>query len=117
MATTARPSGSPQRPAGREDESTFTRQLRWEVAGEEGRAIVGSYAIAVTLGVIWLLLVHFLPPTPDAIQLLSAEETAPIDVTYEEPAVPPAPQEGEATVQPAPGPVNRPPGRQGPERG
>src|SRR5215213_7444699 len=99
-------------------ESTFTRNLKFEVMDDEGRALLGSYGIAVTLGILWLLLVFFLPPQQPTLKLLSDEETG-VVVTFqdEERQTPPAPQEGATAVQPAPGPTNRPPGRQGPERG
>ena len=77
------------------DETTFTRNLRYELMGEEGRAIVGSYVVAVALGLLWLLLVIFLPPVERAIQLIPEEELGP--VTIEIPDLnPPAPQAGEA---------------------
>lgn len=98
------------------DETTFTRNLRYELMGEEGRAIVGSYVVAVALGLLWLLLVIFLPPVERAIQLIPEEELGP--VTIEIPDLnPPAPQAGEAEQQPAPGPTTQPPGQRGPQAG
>src|SRR5919109_1119394 len=99
------------------DETTFTRNLRYELMGEEGRAIVGSYAVAIALGVLWLLLVIFLPPVENKIQLLTAEEIGPVTVNVDDLSPPPAPQPGEAEQQPAPGPTTRPPGQRGPEAG
>src|SRR5919109_3610789 len=99
------------------DETTFTRNLRYELMGEEGRAIVGSYAVAIALGVLWLLLVIFLPPVENKIQLLTAEEIGPVTVNVDDLSPPPAPQPGEAEQQPAPGPTTRPPGQRGPESG
>ena len=98
------------------DETTFTRNLRYELMGEEGRAIVGSYVIAVALGVLWLALVLFLPEVRPAIQLIPEEELGPVTVEFEE-AQPPQAQEGEAETQPAPGPRERPPGQRGPDPG
>jgi hypothetical protein len=97
------------------DETTFTRNLRYELMGEEGRAIVGSYVVAVALGILWLLLVVFLPPVQSKIQLLSAEETGPVTIELED-LSPPA-QPGEAEPQPAPGPTTQPPGQRGPQPG
>jgi hypothetical protein len=112
MATTERPAS---RPGG--GETTFTRNLKFEFADEEGRALMGSYAISLALGAAFLLMVHFgpvsKPPT------LLGEESAPILVKFDTADVPtptpiaPVPQPGEATVTPAPGPVNRPAGRVG----
>ena len=45
--TTPRPGGRP--PRGPEHETTFTRNLRYEWASEEGRALVGSYAISFAI--------------------------------------------------------------------
>jgi hypothetical protein len=98
------------------DESTFTRNLRYELMGEEGRAIVGSYAVAIALGIVWILLVIFLPPVQSRIQLLAPEETGPVTIELED-LSPPAAQPGEAEQQPAPGPTTRPPGQRAPERG
>jgi hypothetical protein len=106
---------SPRRPR---DETTFTRNLRYELMGEEGRAIVGSYVVAVSLGILWLALVIFLPPVAPTIRLIPEEELSgpvTVDIDLDEP--PPAPQEGEAERQPAPGPTNRPPGQRGPQPG
>jgi hypothetical protein len=103
-------------PKRQRDETTFTRNLRYEIMGEEGRAIVGSYAVAVALGLLWILLVIFLPPVETKIQLLSPEETGPVTIELED-LSPPAPREGEAEQQPASGPTTRPPGRTGPDPG
>ncbi len=102
-------------PRRKRDETTFTRNLRYEIMGEEGRAIVGSYAVAVALGLFWLALVIFLPPVESRIQLLSPDELGPVEVQVDLDAPTPAP--GEAEQQPAPGPTTRPPGQRGPEPG
>jgi hypothetical protein len=116
MAETQSPrTAQPRPPVG--EETTFTRNLRYELMGEEGRAIVGSYGIAITLGLIWIALVIFLPPSENVIKLLSAEELGPVAVEFREEREPPAPQQGEAELQPAPGPTNKPPGQKGPESG
>ena len=119
MAASTRPvkSGGPN-PTGRE--TTFTRNLRFELADEENRALLGSYAISIALGVAFLLMVQFYPVTDNAIRLIPEQS---ITVQFEDelpPEVAPPPaveQEGEAVTTPAPGPRNRPPGRVGPERG
>ena len=98
------------------DETTFTRNLRYEIMGEEGRAIVGSYVVAVALGLVWLLLVIFVPPVPEKIQLLTEAETGPVTVELED-LSPPVTSEGEAEVQPAPGPTNQRQGQRGPQPG
>lgn len=99
------------------DETTFTRNLRYEIMGEEGRAIVGSYVVAVALGLLWLALVIFLPAVEPSIQLIPEEELGPVTIELQDLTPPPAPQPGEAEQQPAPGPTTRPPGQRGPQAG
>src|SRR6476660_4180882 len=100
MATPLRParaSGGP--PTRRPEETTFTRGLRFEWASEEGRALVGSYAISGTLGIAFLLLVHLMPmrheATSDEPVLVTMADT----LSQEQPAPepPPVAQTGEAT--------------------
>ena len=84
------------------DEVTFTRNLRYELADQEGRALIGSWVIAATMGVMWLFLVAFGPRT-DISHLLPPEER-PINVTFEPPPpapIPPVP----VVAKPAPVPV------------
>jgi hypothetical protein len=76
--------------APRRDETTFTRAMRWEAFGEEGRALVGSWAISITLGVAWLLLVFFLPAEARDIDLTPREER--IEITVPEIQPPPEPE-------------------------
>ena len=105
-------------PAGKSRETTFTRNLRFEFASEEGRALVTSYAISFSLGLLWILLVIFGPKTDIAHLLPQADR--PIEVTFNDnPPVtePPAPQPGEAVQPPAPGPTDKPPGPKAPEKG
>jgi hypothetical protein len=119
MATPTRPTesrGTPRRPNG---ETNFNRSLRFEFAGEEGRALIGSYAISIGLAIAFLLLVY-LSPTRVSNPILQQPE--PIQVTFNDvvppeppPTEPVVPQSGEATATPAPGPTNRPPGRVGPK--
>src|SRR5687767_7908355 len=103
----------------RHGESTFTRNLRFEFADEEGRALVGSYAISITLGILFLLLVWYGPETPPASLL---PDPQPIEVVFEgevpEPTIiPPVPAEGAAERVPDAGPRTAPPGPRGPQRG
>ncbi|MGH7718089.1 MAG: AgmX/PglI C-terminal domain-containing protein [Gemmatimonadaceae bacterium] len=95
------------------DESTFTRNLRYEVASEEGRVLLMSYSFSVALGILWILLVVFLPAPPPAIRLLREEETAPIEVQFEEPPAAPVAAAPVAAPTPAPAPAGRPRGPQG----
>ena len=97
-----------------ERDTVFHRSLRDEVAGEEGRALLGSYAFAFTLGVAWLLFVYFGPRT-FPMQLLPTDER-PIAVTFDALETLPdaaAGEEGEEIRAPAAGPVNRAAGRRG----
>jgi hypothetical protein len=92
-------------PNGRD--AIFSRSLRYEIAGDEGRALIGSYTLAFTLGVAWLAFVYFGPHT-SPMRLLGPGEQ-PIAVTFEAldtPAEPAAPgDEGETVRVPAPGPT------------
>ena len=81
------------------DEASFTRNLRFELADEEGRALLGSWVVSAFLGLVWLLLVIF-GPTTDISHLLPPEER-PISVTFEPPPPPDVPVKPEAT-QPVP---------------
>jgi hypothetical protein len=99
--------------APRRDESTFTRNLRYEVASEEGRVLVVSHTFSIALGILWLLLVFFLPAPPPAIQLLREDETAPIEVQFEEAPGPVAEAAPVAAPTPTPAPAGRPKGPEG----
>ncbi|MFL5563072.1 MAG: AgmX/PglI C-terminal domain-containing protein [Gemmatimonadaceae bacterium] len=119
MATPLRPATAPAGKApGREPDTTFTRGLRFEWASEEGRALVGSYAISGTLGIAFLLLVHLMPvrsaqAADEAVNVTVADTmfTAPEQVT------PPVAQEGTTTRVPDAGPTNKKPGPVGPQKG
>ena len=92
-------------------DAVFTRSLRYEFAGEEGRALLTSYGVAFALGIAWLLFVYFGPRTLP-MRLLSPEEQA-IAVTFEAfepmPETPEVGSEMEEEVRvPAPAPTNRP---------
>ena len=92
MADEARPPRSPRPVRTSVDDVSFTRQLRYEFADAEGRAILYSYAFSGILGVLWLLLVFFLPAPPNSINLLKEEEPVNIQVKAEDiPAPTPAP--------------------------
>src|SRR5215217_1775801 len=85
-------------------DTVFNRSLRYEVAGEEGRALIGSYTFAFALGIAWLLFVYFGPRTLP-MELLSPDER-PIAVTFD--ALEPLPdamagEEGGEVRVPAPG--------------
>jgi hypothetical protein len=71
------------------DEASFTRNLRYEIAGVEGRAMLGSSTISIVLGVLWILLVIFGPRT-EVDRLLPPDE-APVNVTVEPPPPPEEP--------------------------
>jgi hypothetical protein len=107
------PLRSPPSVAAGSRDAVLTRSLRYEIAGEEGRALLGSYALAFALGIAWLLVVYFGPKTMP-MQLLARDER-PIAVTFD--ALEPlsetaaAAEEGGATLAPAPGPTNRAEGR------
>ena len=118
MATSPRPVTSSQSP--KHGESTFTRNLKWEFADEEGRALVGSYAISITLGILFLLLVKFGPES--APPSLLAPPAPPIEVVFENEPPPPTPipvvpTAGTAERTPSPGPTNQRPGPRGPQSG
>jgi hypothetical protein len=92
MADEAMPPRSPRPVRASVDDVSFTRQLRYEFADAEGRAILYSYAFSGILGVLWLLLVFFLPSPPNSINLLKEEEPVSIQVKPEDiPAPTPAP--------------------------
>jgi hypothetical protein len=74
------------------DDVSFTRQLRYEFADAEGRAILYSYVMSGVLGLLWILLILFMPAPPNSINLLKPEEPVTIDVKAEDVPIPtPAP--------------------------
>src|SRR5687768_113909 len=93
-------------------DAVFGRSLRYEIAGDEGRALLGSYSFAFTLGVVWLAFVYFGPRT-ERMQLLSPDEQ-PIAVTFD--ALEPQGEAsavgdtGEEIRVPTPGPKDAPAG-------
>jgi hypothetical protein len=94
--------GSGQPPA-RHDAATFTRNLRYELADEEGRVLLGSWVISGGLGLVWLALVLF-GPTTDVSHLLPPDER-PISVKFEAPPPPVAKPVPVAAVAPTPKPA------------
>ena len=89
-------------------DGVFERSLRYEIAGDEGRALLGSYTFAFALGIAWLAFVYFGPRTRP-MQLLPPEDR-PIAVTFESfesMAGSEAGETGEEVRVPAPGPANR----------
>jgi hypothetical protein len=95
-------SQSPGRPS---DDASFTRNLHYEFASEEGRALSVSYALSTALAILWLLLVHLLPAAPPAISLLPPEDLGPIEVKFDD-LVQPAPEaRSPAAATPAPRPA------------
>lgn len=102
----------PRRPR---DDATFTRDLRWEVMGEEGRALVGSWVVAVAVGVAWLLLVWLFPPAPPKFELLPEDERG-VTLTFEDPppeAIPEAPITASPVTTPQPQTARPQPQRSG----
>jgi hypothetical protein len=99
-------------------DAVFGRTLRYEIAGEEGRALLGSYSFAFTLGIVWLAFVYFGPRT-ERMRLLSPDEQ-PIAVTFDalEPlSAAEVGETGEEIRVPAPGPKDRPEGPRGDRAG
>ncbi|HUQ82379.1 MAG TPA: hypothetical protein VM076_14600, partial [Gemmatimonadaceae bacterium] len=87
-------------------DTVLNRSLRYEVAGEEGRALIGSYGFAFALGIAWLLFVYFGPRTLP-MQLLSPDER-PIAVSFDPLESLPdatAGEEGGEVGVPTPGPT------------
>lgn len=118
MATPIRPATTGGAPAPRRPDSTFTRNLRFEWASEEGRALVGSYAISIGLGLAFLAMVHLVDPPPE----VQAAEAAPTQVTFvpdtlQEEAPPVVEQAGAVERVAEAGPRNQPPGPRGRESG
>lgn len=119
MADEARPPRSPRPVRKSVDDVSFTRQLRYEFADAEGRAILYSYAFSGILGVLWLLLVFFLPAPPNYINLLKEEQPVNIEVKTEDlPAPTPAPIPATAGGAPktAAAPTPKPGGGGGPPK-
>ena len=90
MADEVRPPRPPRANRAAIDDVSFTNQMRYEFADAEGRAILYSYGLSGVLGVLWLLLVFFLPAPPNSINLLKEEEPVTIEVKAADVPVPTA---------------------------
>ena len=93
-------------------DASLSRSLRYEIAGEEGRALLTSYALSFGLGLAWLAFVYFGPRTLP-MQLLSRDER-PIAVTFDaiDPTESqPSGEDAPAVRVPATAPKNRNAGR------
>src|SRR3954463_5073562 len=117
MATPLRPATPAGSPPPR-DVDRFDSRLRFEWADPEQRALLYSWAFAVGLAIVWLIVVAMHKIVPPRLENDTVEITLTEPPTATPPApTPPVPQEGAATAVASPGPRNRPPGRVGPEKG
>ena len=96
----------------------FDNRLRFEWADPEQRVLLYSWAFAIGLAIVWLIIVglhKIVPPRleNDAVEITLTEPPQ----TQPPPQTPPVPQAGAATAVASPGPRNLPPGRKGPEKG
>jgi len=98
----------------------FDNRLRFEWADPEQRVLLYSWAFAIALAIVWLIIValhKMVPPVVNdegvVITLAPPQPT----ITTPPPTVTPVPQTGAAENVPAPGATKAPPGRRGPERG
>lgn len=105
MSTPQRTGPAGQRPINREsaDDATLTRNLRFELAGEEGRALMGSYAISFALAAAFLIFVYLYPEVPDPIPPEIIVTTLPAEQPELPP--PPTPQPEEEAAAPAAAPT------------
>lgn len=104
MATTQRPTSSRSNVAN----TTFTRNLRYELAGEEGRALLGSYGISISLAIVFLLFVYLSDPpmtVPGQEQRIAVEFKDP--PPPEEPEPQPEPEQAAPAQRPTPRPQPR----------
>jgi len=98
----------------------FDNRLRFEWADPEQRVLLYSWAFAVGLAIVWLIIVALHKMVPPAVNDEGVVITlAPPQPTTTPPAAvnPPVPQTGAAENLPAPGATKAPPGRKGPEKG
>jgi hypothetical protein len=87
----------------RMDEVSFTRNMRFEIADAEERALLWSYALAVSMGLVWLLFVWFGPSPQASISLLPPEET-PVEVKFDDVKAAPTPTAAPAAAPAAAAP-------------
>lgn len=118
----------PATPAGTPDERDVgTGPVGFWFTDPDSRVLLWSYAVSITLAVIWLITVYLYKVQPPTL-LPESEESVQITLAPTEPPVvttPPVPTESNANTgakTPAPeravtrtGPRNRPPGRVGPK--
>ena len=118
MATPLQPATPAGSPPPRETDR-FDNRLRFEWADPEQRVLLYSWAFAIALAIVWLIIVGLhtiLPPkiNDEGVVITLSEPPA---ATTPPAANPVVPKSGAAEAMPAPGKVNAPPGRKGPEKG
>jgi hypothetical protein len=97
----------------------FDSRLRFEWADPEQRALMYSWAFAIGLAIVWLIVVAMHKIVPPRLE----NDTVEITLSDSLPTMPqptpaaPVPQTGAASQVASPGPTNRPPGRRGPQTG
>ena len=98
----------------------FDNRLRFEWADPEQRVLLYSWAFAIGLAIVWLIIValhKMVPPVVNDEGVVITLAPPPPTVTTPPPTVTPVPQTGAAENVPAPGATKAPPGRRGPEKG
>ena len=96
----------------------FDNRLRFEWADPEQRVLLYSWAFAIGLAIVWLIIVALHRMVPPVVNEEGVVITlAPPPPATTPPTVPPVAQKGAAENLPAPGDTKAPPGRRGPERG
>ena len=117
MATPLRPATPAGSPPPR-DMDRFDNRLRFEWADPEQRVLLYSWAFAIALAIVWLIIVglhKMLPPTVNDEGVVITLAQPPAVTTPTPPPV--VPNAGTAAAVAAPGPTKAPPGRKGPEKG
>jgi hypothetical protein len=102
------PPPRPPAPRARADEVSFTRNMRFEIADAEERALLWSYVLALSLGLLWLLMVWFGPSPAPTITLLPETEV-PVEVKFDEMTLP-TPTAAPAAAPAAPAAAPKPAG-------
>ena len=89
---------------------TFTRNLRYELASEEGRALMGSYTISFLLAAAFLLFVYLYPLEAEPVPRIIVYDLPPEQPIQPppQPVPEPQPQEAEAAAPAAPERTPRP---------
>jgi len=96
----------------------FDNRLRFEWADPEQRVLLYSWAFAIAIAIVWLIIVglhKMLPPTINDEGVVIT--LAPPPAATIPPPAPVVPNAGTAANMPAPGETKAPPGRKGPEKG